>query len=58
MFATDRAYELVAEGMPFRDAYQQVKEKVLTLENMLTPFKCLIGKIFIRTGKENYFSIG
>ena len=25
MFATDRVLELVAEGMPFRDAYQEVK---------------------------------
>jgi argininosuccinate lyase len=24
LFATDRAYELVAQGVPFRDAYQQV----------------------------------
>ena len=26
VFATDRALELVAEGMPFRDAYQQVRD--------------------------------
>jgi argininosuccinate lyase len=26
VFATDRALELVAKGMPFRDAYRHVKE--------------------------------
>ena len=27
LFATDRAYALVAEGLPFREAYRQVKER-------------------------------
>ncbi len=33
VFAADRALELVAEGMPFRDAYQQVKEHLDDLES-------------------------
>ncbi|MBL7076604.1 MAG: argininosuccinate lyase [Kiritimatiellae bacterium] len=32
VFAADRALELVAEGLPFRDAYQQVKESLDALE--------------------------
>lgn len=32
VFAADRALELVAEGMPFRDAYQQVKAHLDELE--------------------------
>ena len=32
VFAADRALELVAEGMPFRDAYQQVKDNLDALE--------------------------
>lgn len=32
VFATDRALELVAGGMPFRDAYRQVKERLETLK--------------------------
>jgi len=34
VFATDRALELVGEGMPFRDAYHYVKEHLGELENM------------------------
>jgi len=34
VFATDRALELVGEGMPFRDAYHYVKEHLQELENM------------------------
>ncbi len=33
VFATDRALELVAEGLPFRDAYRQVKEHLDELAN-------------------------
>ncbi len=33
VFATDRALELVADGMPFRDAYQYVKDHLDELEN-------------------------
>jgi len=33
VFATDRALELVAAGMPFRDAYHHVKENLHELEN-------------------------
>jgi argininosuccinate lyase len=32
VFATDRAMELVAEGMPFRDAYQEIKTHLGALE--------------------------
>ena len=32
VFATDRALQLVAEGMPFRDAYHHVKEHLEELE--------------------------
>jgi argininosuccinate lyase len=34
VFATDRALELVGEGMPFRDAYHHVKENLGELEAM------------------------
>ncbi len=34
VFATDRALELVAGGMPFRDAYHHVKANLHELENM------------------------
>jgi argininosuccinate lyase len=34
VFATDRALELVGEGMPFRDAYHYVKENLQELENI------------------------
>jgi argininosuccinate lyase len=34
VFATDRALELVAEGMPFRDAYHYVKENLQELESI------------------------
>jgi argininosuccinate lyase len=33
VFATDAALALVAEGMPFRDAYHQIKEHLDALEN-------------------------
>jgi len=34
VFATDRALELVGEGMPFRDAYHYVKENLQELEQI------------------------
>ena len=34
VFATDRALELVAEGMPFRDAYHYIKANLNELESM------------------------
>ena len=34
VFATDRALELVGEGMPFRDAYHYVKENLHELERI------------------------
>ncbi len=34
VFATDRALELVGEGMPFRDAYHHVKENLHELERI------------------------
>ncbi len=34
VFATDRALELVGQGMPFRDAYHHVKEHLDELQNM------------------------
>jgi argininosuccinate lyase len=43
VFATDRAIELVGSGMPFRDAYAQVKEEVDKLESM-DPFVALAAK--------------
>ncbi len=43
VFATDRALELVAEGMPFRDAYHHVKENLAELENT-DPVKAVAKK--------------
>jgi len=43
VFATDRALELVGEGMPFRDAYNYVKENLAELEKM-DPAKALAKK--------------
>lgn len=34
VFATDRALELVGEGMPFRDAYHYIKENLHELESI------------------------
>lgn len=34
VFATDRALELVAQGMPFRDAYHYIKANLSELESM------------------------
>lgn len=34
VFATDRALELVGEGMPFRDAYHYIKENLHELDNI------------------------
>lgn len=34
IFAADRALELAASGMPFRDAYHHVKKTLASLENM------------------------
>lgn len=34
VFATDRALELVAGGMPFRDAYHQVRDHLEALRGM------------------------
>lgn len=34
VFATDRALQLVAEGMPFRDAYHHIKEHLADLEQI------------------------
>ena len=43
VFATDRALELVGEGMPFRDAYNYVKENLGELEK-IDPAKALAKK--------------
>ncbi|MCF7848596.1 MAG: hypothetical protein K9M45_07085, partial [Kiritimatiellales bacterium] len=43
VFATDRALELVGEGMPFRDAYHHVKENLQELEN-IDPSKAILKK--------------
>lgn len=43
VFATDRALELVSEGVPFRDAYHYVKENLAELEKM-DPAKALAQK--------------
>jgi argininosuccinate lyase len=43
VFATDRALELVGQGMPFRDAYRQVKENLDGLKNM-NPAKAIAQK--------------
>ena len=43
VFATDRALELVAGGMPFRDAYHQVRDNLDDLRSM-DPDKALAAK--------------
>lgn len=43
VFATDRALELVAGGMPFRDAYHHVKQHLDELEQM-NPYKTIAKK--------------
>jgi len=43
VFATDRALELVGQGMPFRDAYRHVKENLGELEKM-NPAKAIAQK--------------
>lgn len=43
VFATDRALELVAQGMPFRDAYNHVKENLDELEQ-IDPAKAIAAK--------------
>ncbi|MDD3276275.1 MAG: lyase family protein, partial [Kiritimatiellales bacterium] len=43
VFATDRALELVGQGMPFRDAYHYVKENLGELSNM-DPIKAIMQK--------------
>ncbi|MFA7256285.1 MAG: argininosuccinate lyase [Kiritimatiellales bacterium] len=43
VFATDRALELVGQGMPFRDAYHRVKEHLGELANM-DPVKAIEKK--------------
>ena len=43
VFATDRALELVGEGMPFRDAYHYVKENLAELEK-INPAKAIAQK--------------
>ena len=43
VFATDRALELVGEGMPFRDAYHYVKQNLVELEK-IDPAKALAKK--------------
>lgn len=43
VFATDRALELVGQGMPFRDAYHYVKENLGELETM-DPVKAIRKK--------------
>lgn len=43
VFATDQALELVASGMPFRDAYHQVKQQLDELADM-DPDKALAAK--------------
>ncbi|MEI8207368.1 MAG: hypothetical protein WCG03_10860, partial [Kiritimatiellales bacterium] len=43
VFATDRALELVGQGMPFRDAYNHVKENLGELANM-DPVKSIMQK--------------
>ncbi|MFW6049315.1 MAG: argininosuccinate lyase, partial [Candidatus Bipolaricaulota bacterium] len=37
VFATDRALELVQEGLPFREAYRQVKEELGETDSNKTP---------------------
>lgn len=43
VFATDRALELVGEGLPFRDAYHYVKEHLEELEK-ISPVKAIAKK--------------
>ncbi len=43
VFATDRALELVGEGMPFRDAYHHVKENLHEL-SAIDPYKAILLK--------------
>ena len=43
VFATDRALELVAAGMPFRDAYHHVKQHLDELKQM-NPYKAIAQK--------------
>jgi argininosuccinate lyase len=43
VFATDRALELVAGGMPFRDAYHHVKQHLGELQQM-NPYKAIARK--------------
>ncbi|HRU19838.1 MAG TPA: argininosuccinate lyase, partial [Kiritimatiellia bacterium] len=43
VFATDRALELVAGGMPFRDAYQHVRSHLETLQEA-DPDRALAAK--------------
>jgi argininosuccinate lyase len=43
VFATDRALELVGEGMPFRDAYHHVKENLQELEG-IDPYEAIRRK--------------
>lgn len=43
VFATDRALELVGEGMPFRDAYHHVKENLDELDK-IDPSKAIAQK--------------
>ncbi|MBI9020071.1 MAG: argininosuccinate lyase [Verrucomicrobia bacterium] len=43
VFATDRALELVGEGMAFRDAYHHVKENLGELES-INPSKAILQK--------------
>lgn len=33
LFATEKVYELVKQGVPFRDAYQQIKDDLNLYEN-------------------------
>ena len=43
VFATDRALELVGEGMPFRDAYHYIKNNLGELEN-INPSEAILRK--------------
>ncbi len=44
VFAADRALELVAEGMPFRDAYHQVRQNLDALEAVPDPERAVAAK--------------
>jgi argininosuccinate lyase len=46
VFATDRALELVGQGMPFRDAYHHVKENLGELAGM-NPVKAIAQKMHL-----------